>query len=63
MLSESFKQFVKAVSGAAGLVLTGALLALVLSGFQGYLEMELKDGGGSFRIVGPGGTCEMLGRD
>ncbi|WP_035988036.1 hypothetical protein [Leptolyngbya sp. KIOST-1] len=59
MFSEAFQQGVKGVAGAAGLVLMGALLALVLSGFQGHLEMELRDGGGSFRIVGPAGHCPI----
>lgn len=59
MLSESFQQGLKGVAAAAGFVLIGALVALVLSEFQGEFEMELQDGGGYIRVVGPTGQCEL----
>ncbi|MBW4484394.1 MAG: hypothetical protein KME14_17800 [Tildeniella torsiva UHER 1998/13D] len=59
MLSESFQQGLKGVAAAAGFVLVGALVALVLSEFQGEFEMELQDGRGYVRVMGPGGQCEL----
>lgn len=59
MLRESFQQGLKGVAAAAGLVLVGALVALVLAEFQGEFEMELHDKGGYVRVVGPGGKCEL----
>lgn len=59
MLSESFQRGLKGVTAAAGFVLMGAMVALVLSEFQGEFEMQLQDGGGYIRVVGPTGQCEL----
>lgn len=59
MLSEAFQQGLKGVAAAAGFVLLGALVALVLSEFQGEFEMELQNGGGYIRVVGPAGPCGL----
>lgn len=59
MLSESFQQFLKGVSAAAGFVLMGALVALVLSGFQGQFELELGKGEGRIKVIGAGDRCEL----
>lgn len=59
MLSESFQKGLKGIAAAAGFVLIGALVALVLSEFQGEFEMELEEGRGYIRVMGPGEQCEL----